>query len=236
MTVTKRRKPTWATKRKHPFETSASDHAETPLDAYRDLRPALMAMGAKTRIYDPYYADGGVVKKLAQLGFTNVINECCDFYTSKVPDYDILVTNPPYSVDHIERLVSFVIEKRKPFALLLPTYVLGKDYWIKGVETLASHPFYCVPTKRYVYEPPSWARSITTSPFLSAWFCWLPVQTTKINFEKHRVHVYTRASDVKSEHRDVTDPLKKRLNPRQRRKLKEKRAKEARKYDDGRTL
>jgi hypothetical protein len=75
-------------------------------------------------IWDPYYCDGAVVRHLHSLGFTNVWHENCDFYatirsslsddngsysTSSsgggiLPDYDIFVTNPPYSDDHIDKL------------------------------------------------------------------------------------------------------------------------------------
>jgi len=47
---------------------------------------------------------GAVVRHLATLGFTNVIHENVDFWalvkTKKVPSYDVLLTNPPFSGDH----------------------------------------------------------------------------------------------------------------------------------------
>ena len=60
--------------------------------------------GAQVRIYDPYYCNGGVVKRLKQLGFPNVYNRREDFYAvaeaGQCPPHDILLTNPPYSVGY----------------------------------------------------------------------------------------------------------------------------------------
>jgi len=69
-------------------------------------------------IFDPFYCQGSVLRNLAALGFTNVINAkqvsffCIflnwntlvawshllyqDFYSNPVPKYDVLLTNPPY--------------------------------------------------------------------------------------------------------------------------------------------
>ena len=71
----------------YPFEADDADHAETPVEAYRDIAPVLArlaeALGktkATLRVYDPYYCAGGVVKRLAQHGFKKVYNRCEDFY------------------------------------------------------------------------------------------------------------------------------------------------------------
>ena len=55
--------------------------------------------------------------------FTNVSNEPVDCYAvwaeDKVPDFDVLVTNPPFSGDHIEKLMAFCAKKKKPSFLLM---------------------------------------------------------------------------------------------------------------------
>lgn len=52
------------------------------------------------RVYDPYFCQGAVVGLLGRLGFPRVINRNRDFYadaaTRNLPQYDVLVTNPPY--------------------------------------------------------------------------------------------------------------------------------------------
>ena len=106
---------------RHAFDVSTrSDHAETPVNAYEDLAPFLRAVGG--RVYDPYYCDGGVVRRLQALGFRDVVNENRDFYADvsngRVPRHDILMTNPPYSGDHVDRLIAHVVAAKRPFALL----------------------------------------------------------------------------------------------------------------------
>ena len=213
---------------RHPFVvTAVSDHAETPAAAYEDLRPFLEAVGDAPTIYDPYYADGGVARRLGALGFGQVINRNRDFYedlrTGNLPSHDALVTNPPYSADHVERLVAHVSETRKPFALLVPTYVLGRAYWRAAAARLDPAPFYVCPHRRYGYLPPAWARRDasapeTTAPFHTAWFCWLPRARPAFSA---RVDVFDAVEAVAAQYRDVTDPLKKRPNPKARKRARE---------------
>ena len=79
-----------------PFETVASDHAETPSDAYADVAPLLDAIARRRglcdrrelRIYDPYYCAGGVVRKLGALGVTRVRNAPVDCYAEWAAEED----------------------------------------------------------------------------------------------------------------------------------------------------
>lgn len=52
-----------------------------------------------------------------------------------MPAYDILVTNPPYSGDHKQRLLDYISSTSTPYALLLPAYTATKSYWKTFVET-----------------------------------------------------------------------------------------------------
>ena len=125
----RRRRATTAT----PVSTDPDDHCETPLEAYADVVPFLTALAsrlgvhpAKLRVYDPYFCAGGVKDRLGLLGYGTVFNACRDAYadwdTGSFPDHDVLVTNPPYSDDHMEKLVRFVARRGKPFALLMPNF------------------------------------------------------------------------------------------------------------------
>lgn len=69
-------------------ETDPADHCETPIEAYEDVAVLLDALCAQLkrtratlRVYDPYYCAGGVVERLAQLGFGQVVNEPRDCYS-----------------------------------------------------------------------------------------------------------------------------------------------------------
>ena len=227
---------------RHPFEvTAVSDHAETPAAAYEDVAPALAAAGGRGgTIYDPYYADGGVVARLGALGFGRVVNRNRDFYrdleAGALPEHDVLVTNPPYSADHIERLVAHVSSTGRPFAILVPTFVLGRAFWAAAVARLEPEPFYVCPHRRYAYVPPAWARrdgapadAATTAPFHTAWFCWLRATDPRPHFSP-RVDVFSTVRDVAQQYRDVTDPLKKRANPKARKRLRARQRQKAAHY------
>ena len=219
---------------RHAFDVSTpSDHAETPVNAYEDLAPFMRAVGG--RVYDPYYCDGGVVRRLTALGFRDVVNENRDFYADvsngTVPRHDLLMTNPPYSGDHVDRLISHVVAAKTPFALLIPTYYLGRDVWRRAASQLSPPPFYVCPHRRYAYLPPAWAREAaaarTTAPFTTAWFCWRP--EGPVDFAG-RVDVFRSVASVASQYRDVTDSLKKRPNPKARKRQKAARLAKAKAY------
>jgi len=161
---------------RHPFETEYGDHFETPLVAYRHLKPVLEAVArelGKTpgdlRIYDPFYCEGAMVQRMASLGFENVRNENVDFWQhveeGDVPEFDVLVTNPPYSGDHKERVFEFCLNSGKPWALLLPNYVATKQYYTASLAKQSmqhgrgggggggeQQPFYIVPQSGLQYQ------------------------------------------------------------------------------------
>ncbi|CAJ1457288.1 unnamed protein product [Effrenium voratum] len=148
----------------------------------------------KLRIYDPFYCAGSVVKHLAELGFSRVYNKCEDFYAvmneGRVPAHDVLLTNPPYSGDHVEHLLRFCRENEKPFLLLMPNYFCAKEFYAEaGTKSM----LYLCPRKRYFYWTPKGLRDRgkvqsqhagsagnRTSPFVSFWYLDLkPVCSSK---------------------------------------------------------
>lgn len=174
----------------HAFDvTDVRDHAETPQAAYADLAPLLSryaetALG-KSRgelvVYDPYYCAGSVVKKLGGLGFTRVINANRDFYEDlaqgRVPKYDVLVTNPPYSEGHMDKLVKHCVDSGKPWCALMPNFVVNKTYYKAREGTDAC--LYLVPEKQYGYDTPEFllepgAAGRRTSPFPTFWYLCFP--------------------------------------------------------------
>ena len=141
------------------------------------------------------------------------------------------MTNPPYSGDHVDRLISHVVAAKRPFALLIPTYYLGREAWRRAASQLTPDPFYVCPHRRYAYLPPAWARDAaaarTTAPFTTAWFCWRP--EGPVDFSG-RVDVFRSVASVASQYRDVTDSLKKRPNPKARKRQKAARLAKAKAY------
>jgi len=191
-------------------------------------------------IYDPYYCDGGVKVKLNLLGFHNVRNENEDFYqcikNKTVADFDALVTNPPYSGIHVEKLLSFVAKSRKPFLLLLPHYVYTKDYYQRAFGSKVK-PFFLVPKSRYSYLPPTWVQhgstalakgKVSTSPFPSFWYChadkvsstWLTQTYGTSGVYKHdrKLQYANCTAHIPRDMKGEFDANKKRPNPKARKR------------------
>lgn len=253
----------------HPFQVDDSDHCETPFQAYKDLEAVLDRLlwidikakkkrpRSELKIYDPYYCDGGVKTKLGSLGFTKVINRNRDFYkdiaSNQIPDYDVLVTNPPYSGVHIERLLEFCDRPEqgtKPIFLLLPHFVYTKDYYQRAL----SNPnvfYFLVPEVRYAYVPPSWvidrrgaSKALakgkdTTAPFPSFWYCktptsiqsWLPETfgpsgSIQSHSKTTKLRYAKIPMDIPRDFKGEFDVTKKRPNPRARKRQRQKQFKQ----------
>jgi len=171
---------------RHAFDVDPDDHCETPAEAYDDIVKTLDFIASESgrskgglRIYDPYFCDGAVVRNLASRGFHSVHNVNEDFYQvtreGNIPEYDVLVTNPPYSGDHLERLLLFCRDSTKPWLLLMPNYVYIKPFFETTVGE--KRPFYIVPATRYEYIVPQGVRrdhTVNTAPFMSFWYAGMP--------------------------------------------------------------
>mmetsp|Transcript_20722 Transcript_20722/g.26749 ORF Transcript_20722/g.26749 Transcript_20722/m.26749 type:complete len:361 (-) Transcript_20722:29-1111(-) len=171
-----------------PYPTEADDHCESPKEAYVHIQPLLHSLRKTDQspflIYDPYYCDGAVRNNFEELGFPQVYNkkeDCYHVWSGKdLPKFDIMVTNPPYSGDHMEKLMRFITSPvfgDRPWFLLLPNWVHKKDFFLAAVQNIT--PFYLVPRKRYVYLPPKGFREAKksdihkkSSPFISMWYIW----------------------------------------------------------------
>ena len=197
-----------------PFPTIADDHCETGLDALSDAAELLKALAlsmevepASLRLYDPFYCNGASAEHLKSLGFPNVYNVREDWYAAvrenRVPPFDVLVTNPAYSGDHISLLLSYCSQLGKPFLLLMPNYVSGKPQCRNASSRIHSSEggsgiVFVYPPKRYMYWTPhglrdkakvqshSSALGSRTSPFVSFWYCSFGT--------KHEENVLTRTT------------------------------------------
>jgi len=190
---------------KHPFQVDEADHCESAIEAFRDIQPILSLLARtlwkkdrELKIYDPFYCAGAIVDHLGELGFKDVYNKCEDFYAAvregRVPEHDVVVTNPPYSGDHVERLLKWARSNGKPFLLLMPNYFISKPYYEEalGGKEAAQSMLYLFPWKRYMYWTPKGLRAKDkvqghvgaggnrTSPFVSFWYLDLaPVVTPR---------------------------------------------------------
>lgn len=158
----------------YPYDVVPDDHCESPVEAYQDISGLLTLCSQQISksneslfIYDPYFCEGSMKERMLSLGFPNVYNQKEDFYnkiiTNEIPKYDVLVTNPPYSLQHMEKLLDFVFQSQKPFCLLVPNYVYMKEYYDQLLKLHSSRfvnkqtpVFYICPKvgRRYLYSTP----------------------------------------------------------------------------------
>ena len=152
----------------HPFDVDPNDHCETSPAAYAHIAPLLRLLAAalgttpeRLAIYDPYFCAGSVTRHLAAQGFPRVHNRNEDAYATiasgRVPKHDVLVTNPPYSGNHVERLLRFARENAKPFLLLLPDY-FGRRPNYRPALGEEIEPLFLCPRDRYQYWTPEGLR------------------------------------------------------------------------------
>ena len=100
-----------------------------------------------------------------------------------LPPHDVVVTNPPYSGDHVHRLLDFCRTHDRPYLLLMPNYVAAKpDFLARVSGAERPPPVYVCPRKRYCYWTPKAMRAKDkmqghvsalghrTSPFASFWY------------------------------------------------------------------
>ena len=230
----------------YPYPVDDNDHCESPLVAYEDIAPILDMIGSKLgksrtqlRIYDPYFCEGLMKEHLLALGFSDVYNKKEDFYkvieAKACPEYDVLITNPPYSEDHVPKLLEFATKEAKPFFLLMPNWVYTKDYY--GRITDPHGMFYISANERYMYTTPKGRRQKKsakyTSPFPSLWYCGLGSPgspTSKETAEMQtklpqggRIHLAMSVSSLPLSVAHEKDPRKRKERDRQKRKNKKKR-------------
>ncbi|KAL7475083.1 hypothetical protein ACHAW6_001014 [Cyclotella cf. meneghiniana] len=255
----------------YPYPTDYNDHFETPFRAYSDILPLMQnvmnerlsclqsntktSQSTEFTIYDPYFCTGRAATMLAKIfrGYktqstkVHIQHEKRDFYKdirhNKIPRYDILVTNPPYSGNHKERCLEFAVRQLKshgrPFFLLMPNYVASKEYFRKVVLEENIQAVYVVPSssRPYEYDHPE-GTGHDIPPFQSVWFCGLSHGETDRNMSMGalRDHFVKFHSSL-SKGKDSGTPCiafcvqelirmgcvsgEKRKNPRQRKKIRQ---------------
>ena len=149
-----------------PMKNTYSDDFQTPAYA---LKPILPYLDKNKVIWECATGKGNLANALKNLGYKVIatdISEGKDFLNYEPDYYDIILTNPPYSLKN--EFLARAYSLRKSFAFLLPlTFFetqfrqsLFKKY---GIEILLLN-------KRINFETPSGKGS--GAWFATAWFCW----------------------------------------------------------------
>lgn len=111
-----------------------SDDWETPLWAWRAITRGIPKY---CTLWDPFYCEGRSRIYLQDLGFTvaktlqtcdMTTNGTCDCMNQADPQFDVLVTNPPFS--QLESVVPWVIAKEKPSIVLMPEAATKKQWFL----------------------------------------------------------------------------------------------------------
>ena len=161
----------------------SSDNFQTPPEGIDYLLEGLAKGGkplSKNKvIWDPCAGEGQVVEYFESNGykaFGTDINDGTDFLSdlywnvrfehpkNTTIDWDVIITNPPYSLK--DQFLSRCYSLQKPFALLLPITALGgkkrlKMYQEHGMQLI-------LPPKRINFKTPSGKKS--SNWFYTAWF------------------------------------------------------------------
>lgn len=78
-------------------------------------------------IWEAFYGDGKSGTYLTELGL-NVLHEPIDFFNDDtLPEYDILISNPPFSQS--KNIMNRLLELDKPFILILPSSKINTSYF-----------------------------------------------------------------------------------------------------------
>jgi len=126
------------------------DHYNTPLYVWKMLLDYL-DLGKDTIIYDPFYNNGIAKTYLGKLGYNNVIHENEDFFENYDKyKYDIILSNPPYSIK--QNILKVLYKIDKPFVLIVPTAIISKLYVKNIFKDDINKVQYIIPSRRLQFE------------------------------------------------------------------------------------
>lgn len=173
------------------------DRCQTPTYA---LDPLLPYLRREWVIWEPAAGEGNIARALRELGYTVVASDILtdhigdgveggrDLFAWQPARWDVIVTNPPYSV-------KFGVYERcyqlgKPFALLLPVETLGagasqKLYRQHGHEQLLLNRRINFKMPNKGYEDGEWR---STAWFPTFWSCWRMLPAPVVYGEFTRRH------------------------------------------------
>jgi len=161
-----------------------TDEIYTPSYA---LNPLLPYLKKEQMIWDCAFGSGKLAEHFNKFGFNVVGNVNYDFLredSDKIANFDIIITNPPYSLK--DKFLKRAFEIGKPFAYLLPLTALegikrGELYNKYGIQLI-------IPNRRINFIMPNKQGG---SWFQVAWFCYkmnLPkdLMFVELNREKEK--------------------------------------------------
>jgi hypothetical protein len=155
------------------------DDYNTPLYAWEILLNYLNLDKNKI-IYEPFYNDGAAKEYLGKLGYNKVIHFEENFFDNYDKyEYDIIISNPPYSIK--KNILKILYMINKPFVLIMPTAIISKLY-LKNIfkENIADIQ-YIIPNRRLHFELNGFNKKRT--PFDTLFFCY------KMNLQRDIIYL-----------------------------------------------
>ena len=107
---------------------SKHDDYMTPKSAWENIKHLIPKDKV---IWECFYGDGTSGQNLRDLGF-NVIHEPIDFFENNDLEYDVLLSNPPFSLK--KEVFTRLIELDKPFIMISSQQLLFTQYFRKIMD------------------------------------------------------------------------------------------------------
>ena len=147
------------------MERGSFDELYTPEEAVEMIIP-FIPKNVKTIWECTAIKESKIVKVLKEYGYkviTSHINNDKDFFKYEPKEYDMIITNPPYSLK--DKFLERAFQLNKPFMFLLPITTLegkkrGKMFNENKIQLL-------IPNKRFNFIP----EKKKSAWFQTSWFC-----------------------------------------------------------------
>lgn len=130
-------------------------------------------------IWEAFYGDGKSGTYLQELGF-NVFHEPIDFFKEQPKEWDILISNPPFSKS--KEVMAHLQELDKPFIIIMPSSKINTSYmraWKNKLQII-------IPPKRIHFDkqidgktPDGWKNACNFDCF---YYCYKMELTNDINW------------------------------------------------------
>jgi len=154
------------------------DECYTPENAIYSLLPYIKCY--KT-IWDCAFGSGMLAKHFNKFGFNVVGLMDYDFLkkgSETISNFDVIITNPPYSQK--DKFLERAFEIDKPFAFLLPLTTLegikrSKMFRDKNIQLI-------IPNRRINFANPCGRKNKSSCWFATAWFCYKFGLSKQLNF------------------------------------------------------
>lgn len=149
-------------------QTKESDELYTPTYA---IQPIVKYIPKDKTVWCPFDTEDSLYYKNFKEGGYDVIKSHIDtgqdFFEYEPEKYDVIVSNPPFSIK--DKVIKRLYELDKPFAILLPLNSLQGAtryrYFKQGVQLLSFDQRVGFYDKNHLDKP------VEGSPFASAYFC-----------------------------------------------------------------